>query len=461
MKSQADSLLSISPLDGRYQDKTAALRDYFSEMALMKYRCYVEIEYFIALSQEKGVKEFPSLSLPIQKKLRAIVATFSLTDAKRIKAIEKKTQHDVKAIEYFLQEKIAKLPCKKYQQFLHFALTSEDINNLSYTLMWCSAVRSVYLPALKADHTDLIKKAHIWAGLPLLSLTHGQSATPTTLGKECAVYCERLLKPIHELNFHAYTGKLNGATGTWAAHTLAYPKVDWISFSKRFIKNLGLYPNILTTQVEGNDSLAQSFLILSRINTILIDFAQDVWLYCSRGVFQLQKKDNEVGSSTMPHKINPIHFENAEGNLKLANALLIHLATTLPVSRLQRDLSGSTHIRNFGIPLAYSLIACKNMLIGLGRIVPDTDKCAQELDEHFEVLTEGIQTVLRKNGSQEAYEQLKKLTRGVSLSSQTLRDLIKQLPLPKNEKRSISKLQPKDYTGIAEKVAKLVKPLSF
>lgn len=461
MRSQTDSLLSISPLDGRYQDKTAVLRDYFSEMALMKYRCHIEIEYFIALSKEKKVKEFPPLSLPIQRKLRAMITTFSLADAKRIKTIEKKTQHDVKAVEYFLQEKIAKLPCKKYQPFLHFALTSEDINNLAYTLMWQDAVRSVYLPALKAVHTDLVKKAHAWASLPLLSLTHGQSATPTTLGKEYAVYCQRLLKPIHELNFHAYTGKLNGATGTWAAHTLAYPNVDWISFSKRFIQNLGLHANLLTTQVEGNDSLAQSFFILSRINTMLIDLAQDVWLYCSRGVFQLQKKNSEVGSSTMPHKINPIHFENAEGNLKLANALLIHLATTLPISRLQRDLSGSTHIRNIGIPLAYSLIACQNILIGFGRIVPNTEKCAQELHEHFEVLSEGIQTILRKYGSKEAYEQLKKLTRGISLSSQNLQDIISQLPLPKREKQIITKLHPKDYTGMAEKVARSVKPLSF
>lgn len=461
MKSQFDSLQAISPLDGRYADKTKPLRDYFSEMALMKYRCHVEIEYFIALSKEKKIKEFPPLSLPIQKKLRAIVAAFSLTDAKRIKAIEKTTNHDVKAIEYFLREKLEKLPCKKYQHFLHFALTSEDINNLAYSLMWRDAVQKIYLPILKEVHADLVNKARAWSTIPLLSLTHGQSATPTTLGKEFAVYCDRLLKPIHQLYFHAYTGKLNGATGTWAAHTLAYPNVNWVEFSKRFITKLGLYPNLLTTQVEGNDFLAESFLILSRINTILIDLAQDIWLYTSRGVFGLQRKKGEVGSSTMPHKINPIHFENAEGNLKLANSLLFHLATTLPVSRLQRDLSVSTQIRNIGIPLAYSLIACKNMRIGLGRIVPNKTKCEQELDEHFEVLAEGIQTVLRKYGSQDAYEQLKKLTRGVPLSQETLKDLISQLSLPDREKHSISKLKPKDYTGIAKKVARLAQSLTF
>ncbi len=461
MTSHADSLRAISPLDGRYERLTAPLRDYLSEMALMKYRCLVEIEYFIALSKEKKIKEFPPLSLPIQKKLRGIVSSFSLTDAKRVKTIEKTTNHDVKAIEYFLREKISHLPCKKYQHFLHFALTSEDINNIAYSLMWRDAVQKVYLPILKDIHIDLVNKAHAWSTIPLLSLTHGQSATPTTLGKEFAVYCERLLKPTHQLYFHAYTGKLNGATGTWAAHTLAYPGIHWIEFSKRFIKNLGLYPNLLTTQVEGNDSLAESFFILSRINTILIDLAQDIWLYCSRGVFGLHRKKGEVGSSTMPHKINPIHFENAEGNLKLANALLLHLATTLPVSRLQRDLSGSTQIRNIGIPLAYSLIACQNMRIGMTRVSPNTNICANELENHPEVLAEAIQTVLRKHGSQEAYEELKKLTRGLTLSTQDVRVLIDRLPLPKSEKQKLIRLKAQDYRGIADTLAQSVKPLTF
>lgn len=327
--------------------------------------------------------------------------------------------------------------------------------------MWKDAVKNVYLPILKEVHNDLVNKAHSWSAIPLLSLTHGQSATPTTLGKEFAVYCERLLKPIHQLYFHTYTGKLNGATGTWAAHTLAYPTIDWITFSKHFIKNLGLHPNALTTQVEGADSLAESFLILSRINTILIDLAQDIWLYTSRGVFGLHLKKNEVGSSTMPHKINPIHFENAEGNLKLANSLLLHLATTLPVSRLQRDLSGSTQLRNFGIPLAYSLIACQNMRIGLTRVTPNTGVCSKELEDHPEVLAEAIQTVLRKHGSQQAYEELKKLTRGLMLSTKDLKDAIDRLPLPVSEKRILMLLQPKDYRGIAETLAKSVKPLTF
>ncbi len=453
----ANPLTSISPIDGRYEILTKPLQDFFSEAALMKYRCLVEIEYFIALSAEPRIKELPSFSLKTTKKLRNIVEHFSLSGARHIKNIEKSTQHDVKAIEYFLKEKMEKLPCGAYSHFLHFALTSEDISNIAYTLMWRDAIEHAYIPQIKLLHATLAEQTRQWSSIPMLSFTHGQSASPTTIGKEIAVYAARMAKPLCDLKEHTYTAKLNGATGTWAAHTLAYPDVDWASFSKKFIQNFSLAHNPLTTQVEGSDSLAESFLILSRINTILIDLARDMWLYCMRNIFTLKRVRTEVGSSTMPHKINPIHFENAEGNLALANTLLYHLAPTLPVSRMQRDLTGSTVIRNIGVPLAHSLIACKNIGIGLGRIVPNQEASAQELDNHWEVLAEALQILMRKQGEGGAYEKIKALTRGVAVTKDTFKTIIQQLPLSVMEKRKLKRLAPASYIGLAKNLPKLIR----
>ena len=447
-------LTTISPLDGRYSQQTKDLVPYFSEMALMRYRLRVEVEYFIALSREPKVKEFPALSAMEQKELRALVENFSLADAERIKEIEATTKHDVKAIEYWLREAIAQLPCSPYASFIHFALTSEDVNNVAYSLMWRDGLQHVYLPALSGLLQALIAFARKNKSLAMLALTHGQSATPTTVGKEFAVFAARLERQLSALKHHRFLGKLNGATGTWAAHIVSYPTVDWRAFSVKFISKLGLEPNLLTTQIEAHDALAESYHTLIRINTILLDLSRDVWLYVMRGVFGQKNKQGEIGSSTMPHKINPIYFENAEGNLGLASAHLEHLAMKLPVSRLQRDLSDSTVLRTQGVGLAHSFLAVKNLIEGFERLELNTIKLRQELDEHWEVLGEAIQTMLRKQGRQDGYEQLKKLTRGKPLDKESLRDFISQLPLPDNDKKRLLDLTPQTYIGLADKLIK-------
>ncbi len=442
-------LTSLSPLDGRYAPKTGRLTKYFSEMALMEYRLMVEVEYFIALSLEKKIKEFPPLSKAVQKKLRSLYSTFSIKDARKIKTIEKITQHDVKAIEYFLKEKIQQFPCKKYAEFIHFALTSEDVNNLAYSLMWKQALTAVFLPAISQVRDTLIAFAKNHT-VPLLALTHGQSATPTTIGKEFSIFVARLERQILQLENHRLLGKLNGATGTWAAHHLCYPEVDWIKFSKKFISTPGLEPNLLTTQIEPHDSLAESFHILERINTILIDFTRDIWLYIMRGVLGQTTKAGEVGSSTMPHKINPIHFENAEGNLGIANALFKHLAEKLPISRLQRDLSDSTVLRNLGVPLGHSLLALESILTGLSRLTVNEKKINQELEDHWEVLAEAIQVVLRKVGHPKPYEKLKELTRGEQITKEKIQEFIAKLDIPRQEKNKLLRLTPQTYIGLVK-----------
>lgn len=455
-----NSLTALSPLDGRYADKVAELTPYFSEMALMHYRLMVEVEYFIALSQEpkisakggpaSGWKE--SMTRSIQKKLRNIYAHFSLTDAEQVKQIEKTTNHDVKAIEYFLKDKISALPCKKSSEFIHFALTSEDINNLAYSVMWQTAVRKVYLPKIKEVQKQISSIVKAYARTPLLALTHGQSATPTTIGKEFAVFSSRLIRQIKQLENQKLLGKLSGATGTWSAHMVSYPTVNWINFSKKFITSLGLEPNLLTAQIEPHDSLAESFHTLERINTILIDFTRDVWLYIMRGVLGQKKKAGEVGSSTMPHKINPIQFENAEGNLGIANSYFSHLAQKLPTSRLQRDLTDSTVLRNQGVPLGHSYLACQNILTGMARLTVNKTKLNEELENHWEVLAEAVQVVLRKVGYPKPYEKLKELTRGQTMNKQSIRAFIKNLDIPKEEKAKLLKLTPQTYTGLASSV---------
>ncbi|MDP6568474.1 MAG: adenylosuccinate lyase [Candidatus Marinimicrobia bacterium] len=441
-------LTSISPLDGRYNKAVEELTEYFSEPALIYYRIKVEIEYLIALGNEKGIKELPPFSKTEQVKLRNIYKNFNSTAAQKVKDIEETTNHDVKAVEYYLQGRLN----KSLHPWIHFALTSEDVNNLSYSLMWQDGLNQVYLPALKTVNKELKKFARKYKNVPMLALTHGQPATPTSLGKEFAVFAGRLQRQLQHIKSHRLLGKLSGATGTWAAHATAYPNINWINFSKRFVKSLGLEPNLITTQIESNDSLAESYHNLIRVNTILLDFCCDIWLYISRGVFGQKTKSGEVGSSTMPHKVNPIQFENAEGNLGIANAYLSHLAQTLPVSRMQRDLSGSTIIRNQGVPLAHSLLACKNIVKGSDRLTVNRKKIREELDNHWEVLAEAIQTTLRKSGDRLPYERLKNLTRGQKITQEDIQAFVQSLDLPKEEKQTLLDLTPENYTGLAARI---------
>ena len=441
-------LTSISPLDGRYSKTVEELTEYFSEPALMYYRIKVEIEYLIALGDEKGIKELPAFSKTEQIKLRNIYKNFNSSAAQKVKDIEEITNHDVKAVEYYLQGRLK----KSLHPWIHFALTSEDVNNLSYSLMWQDGLNQIYLPALKTVNKELKKLARKYKNVSMLALTHGQPATPTSLGKEFAVFAGRLQRQLQHIKSHRLLGKLSGATGTWAAHVTAYPNINWINFSKRFVKSLGLEPNLITTQIESNDSLAESYHNLIRVNTILLDFCRDVWLYISRGVFGQKTKIGEVGSSTMPHKVNPIQFENAEGNLGIANAYLSHLAQTLPVSRMQRDLSGSTIIRNQGVPLAHSLLACKNIVKGIDRLTVNRKKIREELDNHWEVLAEAIQTTLRKSGDRLPYERLKNLTRGQKITQEDIQAFVQSLDLPKKEKQTLLDLTPENYTGLAARI---------
>lgn len=461
-------LETISPIDGRYSKDTDELQTYFSEAALMRYRLLVEIEYLLALGEEAGVEELPPFSEENKSFLRTWYKNFSLGDAERVKEIEKTTNHDVKALEYFFKEKLSQTSLNQYAEFYHFALTSEDINNLAYSRMWSDALQQVYIPYLEGVIATLVDFSKQYKDTPMLALTHGQPATPTTVGKEFAVFVGRLNRQLEQIKNHRLLGKLSGATGTWGAHVTAYPNVDWISFSKKFIAALGQYPstsattpsksqysleaNLLTTQIESHDSLAESFHIIERINTILLDFCRDVWLYISRGILGQKKIEGEVGSSTMPHKINPIKFENAEGNLGIANALFTHFAQKLPISRMQRDLSDSTVLRTVGIPLAHSLLACKQIQKGLSRLTVNEQKLNEELDNHWEVLAEAVQTILRKNGHTGAYEKLKDLTRGERITKENLQNFIQTLDIPNNEKQKLLALTPKTYIGLSDQI---------
>ena len=451
----SDPLKNISPLDGRYSKSIETLSDYFSESALIKYRIKVEIEYLIHLSRQKEVKELDPISDKDIKRFQKIYNSFSIEDAKRVKAIEVATNHDVKAVEYFIREKLEKMKKKRLYPWIHFALTSEDVNNLSYSLMWQDGMRNVFLP----DFHEVIKKlntiAKQFSTTAMLSLTHGQSATPTTFGKELAVFVHRLNRQFEQIKKQQLQGKFGGATGTWAAHYAAYPKMDWLNFSKKFIRSLGLDPNLVTTQIEPHDSVVESYHSMIRVNNILIDLCRDIWSYVSRGVLKQKRVPGEVGSSTMPHKINPIQFENAEGNLGLANSILGHLSNKLPISRMQRDLTDSTTLRNQGIAMGYSYLACKNILKGLKRITVNKPGMKRELNSHWEVLAEAVQTVLRKSGSDNAYEQLKNMTQGETVTSESIIDFVKLLRIPEEDKKRLSELTPEEYIGIAPKLVSL------
>ena len=447
-----NTLNTISPLDGRYANSVNDLCPYFSEMALMQYRLKVEVEYLIALGNEKSIKDLPAFPNDEQTRLRKIYQNFNLTGAEKIKEIESTTNHDVKAVEYYIQTKVK----KALHPWIHFALTSEDVNNLSYALMWQDGLKQVYLPALQYVNKELKKLVRKYKNASMLALTHGQPATPTTFGKELAVFCARLGRQIDQIKSHSLLGKFGGATGTWSAHIAAYPKTNWTRFAEKFIKSLGLTPNLITTQIEPHDSAAESYHQVIRVNSILTDLCRDMWSYISRGVLGQKKVAGEVGSSTMPHKINPIQFENAEGNMGIANALLNHLAVKLPISRMQRDLTDSTALRNQGVALGHSYLALKNIKKGLSRITINKVTMATELENHWEVLAEAIQTILRKSGKQDAYEQLKARTRGQSINAVSMAEFVAGLKISEDDKQTLLSLTPANYTGIADKLVDLI-----
>ncbi len=451
------ALTAISPIDGRYENKTDSLRPIFSEYGLFRFRVQVEIEWLKALANHSGIKEIAPFSKNSIKILNKIKNDFSVADAKAIKKIEKTTNHDVKAVEYFIRDKIkTHRALKQASHFIHFACTSEDINNLSHALMLKEARDLVLLPKLNETISVLKTLAKKYAATPMLSRTHGQIASPTTLGKEISVYIHRLSRQKKQLEKIELLGKMNGAVGNFNAHLSAYPKVNWMALSKNFVTGLGLDWNPHTTQIESHDYMAEYFHVLSRANTILIDLSRDIWSYISLGYFKLKLKKGEIGSSTMPHKVNPIDFENAEGNLGLANGIFEHLTQKLPISRWQRDLTDSTVLRNMGVGVAHTLIALDSNLKGLSKLDVNVDALDQDLEQSWEVLAEPIQTVMRRYGIENAYEQLKELTRGQNINQETLRMFIEKLDLPNDAKSSLQKLTPQNYIGNAETQAKLL-----
>ena len=458
MSQSLTTLNALSPLDGRYQTKLDALRPYFSEYALIKYRALVEVEWLKALSAAKELSEIAPFSAETIAELDLAITNFSEADAAQVKAIEARTNHDVKALEYWLKEKFDGNPeIKKASEFIHFACTSEDINNLSHGLMLKGARDGVMLPFLANLIARLTELSHQLADQPMLSRTHGQTASPTTMGKELANVVYRLQRQQKQLINNEILGKINGAVGNFNAHLSAYPEFDWEAFAKQFVENLGLVYNPMTIQIEPHDYMAELYDCLSRINTILIDINRDIWGYISVGYFKQKVKAGEIGSSTMPHKVNPIDFENSEGNLGLANAVLRHLAEKLPVSRWQRDLTDSTVLRNMGVAFGYTLLGYDSCLRGLNKLEINTAKLAEDLDNSWEVLAEPIQTVMRRYGIENPYEQLKELTRGKGgINKASLHTFISGLAIPQEAKTALLAMTPASYIGKAAQLTKHV-----
>lgn len=444
-----NQLTAISPIDGRYRNKTEDLATYFSEYGLIKYRVQVEVEYFIALCEIP----LPQLSdFPTEKyaALRSIVQSFAEADAQKIKDTEKVTNHDVKAVEYFLKEKFDSLCLDKWKEFIHFGLTSQDINNTAIPLSFKEANANVYLPALKRLMEQLRSLALKWENIPMLAHTHGQPASPTKLGKELMVFVERIDKQLWHFENVAYSAKFGGATGNFNAHQVAYPKVNWIEFAEKFLhERLELERSYFTTQIEHYDNLAAHFDAMKRINTILIDLCRDMWTYISMEYFKQQVKKDEVGSSAMPHKVNPIDFENAEGNLGIANALFEHLSAKLPISRLQRDLTDSTVLRNLGVPLAHTLISVSSIEKGLSKLLLNEEALNNDLEKNWAVVAEAIQTILRREGYPKPYEKLKELTRGANgINKELIQNFISTLDVNEEIKKELRHITPQNYTGV-------------
>lgn len=447
---ELSSLTAISPIDGRYRSQVASLAPYFSEFGLIKYRVRVEVEYLLLLVSKK-IGTLPASVKPA--KLRALYENFSPEDAQQIKDIEKITNHDVKAVEYFLKEKLKNLGAAQALEWVHFGLTSQDINNTAIPLSWKEALENEYLPALQNILLQLKRMAKSWKNIAMLARTHGQPASPTTLGKEWMVFVERLEGQILQLSHIPFAAKFGGATGNFNAHHIAFPNHDWVKFANDFVNNkLGLERMQYTTQIEHYDHLAAQFDCLKRINTILIDFARDIWTYISMDYFKQKTKKDEVGSSAMPHKVNPIDFENAEGNLGIANSFYEHLAAKLPISRLQRDLTDSTVLRNIGVPLSHSLLALRSLEKGLGKLLLNEAKMQEDLENNWAVVAEAIQTILRRENYPQPYEALKALTRGkASIGKKDIQGFIASLKVSEKVRKELSKITPHNYTGIGLK----------
>ena len=460
MSADADlhALIALSPLDGRYAAKVAALAPHFSEYGLIRHRVRVELAWLVALADEAAIAELPPFSTAARAAIDAAGANFSPDDAVRVKALERITNHDVKAVEYWLKERFASVPeVAKASEFIHFACTSEDINNLAHGLALAQARQEILLPSLRAIAKDLREMAHAYGAVPMLARTHGQPATPTTLGKEMANVYARMERQIATLERVPIKGKVNGAVGNYNAHLAAYPDVDWERLAARVVAGLGLEFNPYTTQIEPHDCIAEYCDALARIGTVLIDLDRDVWGYISLGYFRQRTKAGEVGSSTMPHKVNPIDFENSEGNLGLANALFRHFAEKLPISRWQRDLTDSTVLRNLGVALGHATLGWAALRQGLAKLEADPAATAADLDANVEVLAEAIQTVMRRYGLPQPYEQLKALTRGKSgMSREALAAFVATLALPADVKARLAALTPAGYIGLAEELARRV-----
>ncbi|MDQ7075418.1 MAG: adenylosuccinate lyase [Gammaproteobacteria bacterium] len=452
---ELSSLSAVSPIDGRYGSKTADLREIFSEYGLIRYRVRVEVRWLLALADDVAITEVPPLSDSARKFWTSIDSNFSLNDAERVKTIEATTNHDVKAVEYFLKEKIkGNAELEAVSEFIHFACTSEDINNLSYALMLADAREQILLPQSQQTIDALTQKAQELAEVPMLARTHGQPASPTTLGKEMANVAYRLQRQRQQMENIEILGKINGAVGNYNAHYSAYPDLDWPAFAQKFVEDLGLAFNPYTTQIEPHDYIAELFDANARLNTILIDISRDIWGYISQGYFKQKTIKGEVGSSTMPHKVNPIDFENAEGNLGLANALFGHLASKLPISRWQRDLTDSTVLRNLGVGVGHSVIAYSSFLRGMSKLEVNHTVLAADLENNWEVLAEPIQTVMRRYGVENPYEKLKEMTRGQRVDAAAMSAFVESLDIPAAAKVELQKLTPANYIGNAVKQAR-------